>query len=116
MFRFFLPAILFLTFHASAEVGVARQDCTVQEGSEVRLFVREVLSRQVVSQAPAILLIHGARAVIRQVDKKKDPRSRWLQGVRERRGTNRACVAQANKTARIAWVLLAKGARYRKAA
>jgi transposase len=62
------------------------------------------------------LLIHGARAVIRQVDKKQDPRSRWLQGVRERRGTNRACVAQANKTARIAWVLLAKGERYRKAA
>src|SRR5262249_40947425 len=61
MFRFFLPAILFLTFHASAEVGVARQDFTIQEGSEVRLFVREVLFRQPVSQAPAILLIHGAR-------------------------------------------------------
>lgn len=62
------------------------------------------------------LLIHGARAVIRQVDKKTDTRSRWLQGVRERRGTNRACVAQANKTARIAWVLLARGERYRQAA
>jgi len=61
MFRFFLPAILFLTSHANAEVSVARQDFTIQEGSEVRLFVREVLSRQPVRQPPAILLIHGAR-------------------------------------------------------
>jgi transposase len=62
------------------------------------------------------LLIHGARAVIRTVERKTDARSRWLQGVKARRGTNRACVAHANKTARIAWVLLAKGERYRRAA
>jgi transposase len=60
------------------------------------------------------LLIHGARAVIRTVERKQDARSRWLQGVKARRGTNRACVAHANKTARIAWVLLAKGERYRQ--
>jgi transposase len=62
------------------------------------------------------LLIHGARAVIQRVKGKTDTRSRWLQGVQARRGTNRACVAHANKTARIAWVLLAKGERYRRAA
>ena len=33
-----------------------------------------------------------------------------------RRGTNGASVAQANKTARVAWALLAKGDRYRCAA
>jgi transposase len=59
------------------------------------------------------LLIHGARAVLRVVDRKKDVWSRWLQGVKARRGMNCASVAQANKTARVAWALLAKGARYR---
>ena len=62
------------------------------------------------------LLIHGARAVVRTVDGKQDGRSRWLQGLIGRRGKNRAGVAQANKTARIAWVILAKGERYRPAA
>jgi transposase len=61
------------------------------------------------------LLIHGARAVMRVVDRKHDAWSRWLQGVKARRGTNRASVAHANKTARVAWALLAKGERYRPA-
>ena len=62
------------------------------------------------------LLIHGARAVLRVVDRKTDAWSRWLQGVQVRRGTNGASVAQAHKTARVAWALLAKGDRYRRAA
>lgn len=33
----------------------------------------------------------------------------------ERRGVNRAVVALANKTARIAWVLMARGEAYRAA-
>ena len=61
-------------------------------------------------------LIHGARAVLRGVDRKTDPRSRWLQGVKARRGKHCASVAQANKTARVAWALLAKGDQYRQAA
>jgi hypothetical protein len=47
--------------------------------------------------------------------RKTEARSRWLQGIKARRGTNRACVAYANKMARIVWVLLAKGERYRRA-
>jgi hypothetical protein len=35
--------------------------------------------------------------------------------VLDRRGPNRAVVALANKTARIAWVLLARGEDYRAA-
>jgi transposase len=58
------------------------------------------------------LLIHGARAVLRVVDRKTDAWSHWLQGVRARRGMNCASVAQANKTARVAWALLARGGRY----
>jgi hypothetical protein len=35
---------------------------------------------------------------------------------RQRRGFNKACVAIANKNARIAWALLAKDEDYRRAA
>ena len=63
-----------------------------------------------------MLLIPGARAVLRGVDRKTDAWSRWLQGVKVRRGTHDASVAQAPKTARVAWALLAQGDRYRPAA
>jgi len=53
------------------------------------------------------LLVHGARARIRWVGLKNDRRSQWLRALMQRRGTNRAVVALANKNARIAWVLLA---------
>jgi len=53
------------------------------------------------------LFVHGARATIRWVGLKNDRRSQWLRALMQRRGTNRAVVALANKNARIAWVLLA---------
>src|SRR5262249_56808767 len=46
-----------------------------------------------------LLLIHGARAVLRVVDRKTDAWSRWLQGVQVRRGTNYASVAPGKKNA-----------------
>jgi len=52
-----------------------------------------------------MLLIHGARAVIRHLPRKTDPLSRWLQRLIERRGINRATVALANKTARRLWAI-----------
>jgi len=61
MSRFFLTGIFFITFHAYSEQGVVRQDFTVHEAREVRLFVREVLPQPPVSNPPPILLIHGAR-------------------------------------------------------
>ncbi len=62
------------------------------------------------------LLIHGARSVLYRSETKTDARSRWLQGVKARRGVNCASVALANKNARILWALLAHGDAYRKAA
>jgi transposase len=60
-------------------------------------------------------LIHGARAVLLHLGARGDRRSQWLKALVERRGVNRAVVALANKTARIAWVLLARGETYRAA-
>ena len=59
------------------------------------------------------LLIHGARTTLRHAGRKRDSRSRWLVGLRERRGSNTAAVALANKNARVLWALLTRGEEYR---
>ena len=60
-------------------------------------------------------MIHGARAVIYRVKDATSPRALWLEQLIERRGVNRAIVALANKMARIAWAILARGEVYRAA-
>jgi transposase len=60
------------------------------------------------------LLVHGARSVIYQVNRKTDVKSRWLQQLLKRRGMNRACCALANKTARIIWAVITSDQRYDK--
>ena len=61
------------------------------------------------------LFIHGARAVLRHSEGKSDRFSLWAQALLARRGHNKACVAVANKMARTAWVIMAKGETYRPA-
>jgi len=61
------------------------------------------------------LFIHGARSVLLHSANKTDRFSLWAQAVLARRGHNKACVAVANKMARIAWVIMAKGETYRAA-
>jgi transposase len=58
------------------------------------------------------LLIHGARATLRWIGLKTDRRSKWVRGLIDRRGKNKAAVALANKNARIAGVLLKTDAVY----
>lgn len=58
------------------------------------------------------LMIHGARAVVYSAARRADPQD-WLFKVKMRRHANIAAVAQANKTARIVWALLAKDREYR---
>jgi transposase len=47
------------------------------------------------------LLVHGARSVVRVSDYKMDELSRWVTNKKKTRGWNRACIALANKNARI---------------
>jgi transposase len=58
------------------------------------------------------LLIHGARAVLRWVERKDDRTSRWATALKARRHTNIACVALANKIARVAYAVLTTGKPY----
>jgi transposase len=63
-----------------------------------------------------MLLIHGARSVVYRCVSKTDSRSRWIADKQRRLGTTKACVAVANKNARIIWALLAKDEPYCRAA
>ncbi len=58
------------------------------------------------------LLIHGARAVLRFVERKEDPTSRWATALKVRRHSNVAVVAMANKIARIAYAVMSTGKPY----
>lgn len=58
------------------------------------------------------LLIHGGRSVVRLAHKHQDKRSRWIGGIKQRRGENISNVAVANKNARIAWALLTQKKNY----
>ena len=59
------------------------------------------------------LLITGASAVLRYARQRTAAASGWLQELLARRPAKVAAVALANKTARIAWALLARGDVYR---
>jgi transposase len=56
--------------------------------------------------------IHGTRAVLTWAHKRDDAKSRWVLGLKARRGMNRAVVAYANKLARIGWAVLRHGEVY----
>ena len=58
------------------------------------------------------LLIHGARAVLRWVERREDRISRWATALKARRHVNVAVVAIANKMARIAYAVMAAGKPY----
>ncbi|BDU14888.1 hypothetical protein LA521A_00890 [Lysobacter auxotrophicus] len=59
------------------------------------------------------LLVYGARAMLRTARGKEDRLSRWACQLAERSHPNVACVALANKTARMAWAMLRNGTDYR---
>jgi len=59
-----------------------------------------------------MLLIHGARAVIAQAERRIDQADPWLKRLLARRPKNVAAVALAAKNARIAWALLAHERRF----
>lgn len=54
------------------------------------------------------LLIHGARSAIRYVGNEPS----WLKNLIDRRGKHKACIAFANKNARLIWAIMSKGENY----
>ena len=59
------------------------------------------------------LLIHGARAVVRDATNNNDSHiNQWVNQLKERRGFNKTTVAVANKHARIIWSMLGNETEY----
>ncbi len=54
------------------------------------------------------LLIQGAKSAVMSAHKRDDPISKWLQQLKERVGWQKACVAMANKNARILWAVMTR--------
>ena len=54
------------------------------------------------------LLIQGAKAAVMSAEKRDDPISRWLVQMTARGGWQKACVAMANKNARILWAVMTR--------
>jgi transposase len=61
------------------------------------------------------LLVQGAQSVLKYAKGKDDRYSVWVQTLCDRRGWCRAAVAVANKNARIAWAVLARGEEFNSA-
>ena len=59
------------------------------------------------------LLVVGATSVIRRAGTNPSATGAWVRGLLERKPARVATVAMANKTARIAWAVLARGETYR---
>jgi len=58
------------------------------------------------------LLIQGAKSAVMSAHKRDDPISKWLLQLKERVGWQKACVAMANKNARILWAVMTREARF----
>ena len=63
-----------------------------------------------------ILLIHGARSCLQHLKRGQHQIGSWMTQVEQRAHKNKVAVALANKMARIAWAILARGEVYRPGA
>ena len=54
------------------------------------------------------LMIQGAKAAVMSAGKRSDPTSLWLAQLTARVGWQKACVAMANKNARILWAVMTR--------
>jgi transposase len=54
------------------------------------------------------LMIQGAKSAVMSASKRDDPISRWLVQLTARVGWQKACVAMANKNARILWAVMTR--------
>ncbi|MGO2456455.1 MAG: IS110 family transposase, partial [Vibrio casei] len=58
------------------------------------------------------LLNHGARTVLKNCEGKNDRLSLWAQKLKKEKHYNQACIAVANKLARIVWAVISKDEEY----
>lgn len=95
--------------HLSAWCGLEPRQCS-SGGKNVLLGISKRGNKYL-----RCLLVHCARAVLQHCKNKTDRLSIWAESLKARSNYNKACVALANKLARIAWVVMAKKQEYQAA-
>jgi len=119
-----IPGVGPLTAHAIVSaIGDGRQfRCARDFAAWVGLTPRQFSSGQKTRSGKIIrqgdrglrcLLVLGASSMLRQAKARPPKASAWLRGLMARRPVRVAVVAQAAKTARIAWAMLTSGESYR---
>jgi transposase len=122
-----IPGVGWLTAHAIvAAIGEGRQfSCgrdfaawvglTPRESSSAGKRKDQGVSRQGESRLRKLLAL-GAATIMRNARAKPERATAWRRGILARRPMKVAVLAQAAKTARIAWAVLVSGASYREPA
>jgi transposase len=91
----------------SAWLGLVPQQCST--GGQTKLLGISKRGNEYLRR----LFIHGARSVCLHVNRDRHAWGQWLTALRERKPSNVATVALANKLARIAWSVLSRSEEYR---
>jgi transposase len=122
-----IPGVGYLTAHAIvAAIGTGRQfgssrdfaawaGMTPREDSSAEKRRRKGLSRQGESRLRKLFAL-GAVTLMRNARAREERATKWQRGVLARRPMKVAVMAQAAKTARIAWAVLVSGKEYVRAA
>jgi len=97
------------TFHSGRQFAAYLGLVPQQSGTGGRVQLRGISKRG--DKYLRMLLIHGARSVLKSSRAAKDPTT-WLGRLLQRRPPNVAAVALANKMARQVWAILAHGRTY----
>lgn len=58
------------------------------------------------------LLVHGARSVLKNVDRREDRYSTWAKKMRDNKGYTKGSVAVANRNARLVWAMMRSDASF----
>jgi len=91
----------------SAWLGLVPQQCST--GGQTKLLG---ISKRGNEYLPR-LFVHGARSVCLHVNRERHAWGKWITALRERKPSNVATVALANKLARVAWSVLNRNQEYR---
>ena len=92
----------------SAWLGLVPQQCST--GGQTKLLGISKRGNEYLRR----LFVHGARSVCLHVNRERHAWGEWITALRERKPSNVATVALANKLARIAWSVLSRNEEYRK--
>ena len=100
----------FSQFKSGAQFGAWLDLVPSQNSSGVKTSLGRITKRG--DDHLRTLLIQGAKSAVMSALRRDDPTSRWLVELTDRVGWQKACVAMANKNARILWAVMTRESAY----